>query len=51
VRPPRHWLLRSTVCGAGRRSDGGRFDIALLSRYLLHDPVHHLDDVTGYRSA
>jgi hypothetical protein len=33
----------------GRRSDGARFSIAGFSRYLLHDPVHHLYDVTGHR--
>ena len=33
----------------GRRSDGARFSIAGFSRYLLHDPVHHLFDVTGQR--
>lgn len=33
----------------GRRSDGARFDVAGFSRYLLHDPVHHLYDVTGHR--
>jgi hypothetical protein len=33
----------------GRRSDGARFTVAMLSRYLLHDPVHHLWDVDrGY---
>jgi hypothetical protein len=36
---------------SGRRSDGARFDIAGFSRYLLHDPVHHLYDVTGYRAS
>jgi DinB superfamily len=35
----------------GRRSDGARFDIAGFSRYLLHDPVHHLCDVTGHRGS
>ncbi len=35
----------------GRRSDGACFDIAGFSRYLLHDPVHHLYDVTGFRSS
>jgi hypothetical protein len=35
----------------GRRSDGARFSIAGFSRYLLHDPVHHLYDVTGHRGA
>jgi hypothetical protein len=29
----------------GRRSDGARFSVASLARYLLHDPVHHLSDV------
>jgi hypothetical protein len=35
----------------GRRSDGAHFDIAGFSRYLLHDPVHHLFDVTGRRAS
>ena len=35
------WLRR------GRRGDGARFSVAGFSRYLLHDPVHHLHDVTG----
>jgi hypothetical protein len=35
----------------GRRSDGARFSIAGFSRYLLHDPVHHLYDVTGRRGS
>jgi hypothetical protein len=35
----------------GRRSDGARFDIAGFSRYLLHDPVHHLHDVSRRRSS
>lgn len=30
----------------GRRSDGARFTVATFARYLLHDPVHHLHDVT-----
>lgn len=30
----------------GRRSDGSSFTIATLSRYLIHDPVHHIWDVT-----
>jgi hypothetical protein len=34
---------------SGRRSDGARFDMAGFSRYLLHDPVHHLYAVTGHR--
>jgi hypothetical protein len=33
----------------GSRGDGARFSIAGFSRYLLHDPVHHLFDVTGQR--
>jgi DinB superfamily len=30
----------------GSRSDGSHFTIDSFSRYLLHDPVHHLHDVT-----
>lgn len=30
----------------GRRSDGASFTIDTFSRYLLHDPIHHLVDVT-----
>ncbi|TAM70451.1 MAG: DinB family protein [Microbacteriaceae bacterium] len=29
-----------------RRSDGATFTIATLARYFVHDPVHHLWDVT-----
>ncbi|HEV3309827.1 MAG TPA: DinB family protein [Chloroflexota bacterium] len=33
----------------GRRSDGAVFTIDSFSRYLLHDPVHHIQDVErGY---
>ena len=31
----------------GRRSDGATFTIGSLSRYMIHDPVHHVWDVTG----
>lgn len=31
----------------GRRSDGASFTIDTLSRYLVHDPIHHLWDVRG----
>ncbi len=31
----------------GNRSDGARFTIETLGRYLVHDPVHHLHDVAG----
>lgn len=34
----------------GRRSDGACFTIEAFARYLLHDPVHHLWDVTAHRS-
>ena len=30
----------------GRRSDGAAFTIRSFGRYLVHDPVHHLADVT-----
>ena len=34
---------------AGRRDDGARFTIDTLARYMIHDPVHHIDDVAkGY---
>ncbi|MFG2823446.1 DinB family protein [Kitasatospora sp. NPDC048365] len=33
----------------GDRSDGARFTVESFSRYLIHDPVHHLYDVTGER--
>ncbi len=33
----------------GRRGDGARFTVDTFSRYLLHDPVHHIWDVQqGY---
>ena len=35
---------------AGRRSDGARFTVETFARYLVHDPVHHLYDVTGQRA-
>lgn len=31
----------------GRRSDGAAFTVETFARYLVHDPVHHLWDVTG----
>ncbi len=31
----------------GRRSDGARFTVETFGRYFIHDPVHHLWDVTG----
>ncbi|MFI6446138.1 DinB family protein [Kitasatospora sp. NPDC050543] len=33
----------------GDRSDGARFTVESFSRYLIHDPLHHLYDVTGER--
>jgi hypothetical protein len=29
----------------GLRSDGAHFTIDSFARYLIHDPIHHLDDV------
>ena len=29
----------------GQRSDGARFTVETLGRYMVHDPVHHLYDV------
>lgn len=34
---------------AGRRSDGAQFTVESFGRYFVHDPVHHLYDVTGIR--
>lgn len=33
----------------GSRSDGARFTVESFARYFVHDPVHHLYDVTGIR--
>jgi hypothetical protein len=29
----------------GTRSDGARFTVESFGRYLIHDPVHHVNDV------
>lgn len=31
----------------GRRGDGASFTVETFGRYFIHDPVHHLCDVTG----
>ncbi len=33
----------------GRRSDGASFTVETFARYFIHDPVHHLHDVTAVR--
>jgi DinB superfamily len=33
----------------GRRGDGASFTVETFARYFVHDPVHHLYDVTGQR--
>ena len=33
----------------GNRGDGARFTVDTFGRYFLHDPVHHVWDVTRYR--
>ena len=30
----------------GRRSDGALFTVEKISRYMIHDPIHHIWDVT-----
>ncbi len=35
----------------GSRSDGARFTVDSFARYFIHDPVHHLYDVTENRAA
>ncbi len=34
----------------GNRSDGASFTVETFARYFMHDPVHHLYDVTGRRA-
>jgi hypothetical protein len=34
---------------SGRRSDGASFTIATIARYMIHDAIHHIWDVTGQR--
>ena len=34
----------------GARDDGSRFTVTTFARYLIHDPIHHLYDVTGVRA-
>jgi DinB superfamily len=34
----------------GRRSDGATFTVESFGRYFIHDPIHHLYDVTGSTS-
>jgi hypothetical protein len=40
-------LTLSQWLGTGSRSDGARFTVESFARYFVHDPVHHLWDVTG----
>ena len=35
----------------GRRGDGASFTVETFARYFIHDPVHHLHDVTGTQIA
>ena len=35
------------ISRTGRRSDGAIFTVETLGQYLVHDPVHHLWDVTA----
>ncbi len=37
--------LRSSPGRTGRRGDGARFTVDTLACYLIHDPIHHLQDV------
>ena len=40
-------LTPEDVQRPGRRSDGATFTIESFARYEIHDPMHHLWDVTG----
>jgi hypothetical protein len=42
---PRQWQR------TGSRSDGAQFTVESFARYFVHDPVHHLYDVTGVQYA
>jgi hypothetical protein len=35
------------VLRPGRRSDGATFTAETFARYFIHDPIHHLHDVTA----
>jgi hypothetical protein len=35
----------------GRRGDGAAFTVETFGRYFVHDPIHHLYDVTGHPHA
>jgi hypothetical protein len=35
---------------SGVREDGARFTVTTFARYLLHDGIHHVYDVTGVRA-
>jgi DinB superfamily len=35
----------------GRRGDGAHFTVESFGRYFIHDPIHHLYDVTGRTSS
>jgi hypothetical protein len=43
--PPGQWQR------TGVRSDGAHFTVESFARYFIHDPVHHLYDVTGIQYA
>lgn len=32
----------------GRRSDGAAFTVESIARYMIHDPIHHIWDVTHH---
>jgi DinB family protein len=34
----------------GRRSDGASFTVGTIARYMVHDPIHHLWDVSRPRA-
>ena len=42
-------LTEEQFARPGRRSDGAEFSVLSFARYEIHDPVHHLWDVTGER--
>jgi hypothetical protein len=39
-------VTASELSRKARRSDGAEFTIETLAQYFIHDPIHHLWDVT-----
>jgi hypothetical protein len=38
------------MAATGEECDGAVFSVTSFGRYMIHDPVHHLYDVTGVQA-